>query len=185
MYNLINQEVERQKRNLNLIASENYCSRSVYQCLGTPTQNKYSEGLPGKRYYGGNQVIDQIENLAKARALSTFKLDPEVWDVSVQCLSGCMANMIAYSSVLEMGDPVVGMDRSEGGHISHGLKYGNQIVSHSAKLYNWDHYGVDKDGWLDYNQMEQVGLYYYLYILFINCNYHLSVIIVIVIIVIM
>ena len=168
MHSLINEEVERQKRNLNLIASENYCSRSVYQCLGTPTQNKYSEGLPGKRYYGGNQVIDQIENLANKRALETFKLDPEEWGVSLQCLSGSMANLIAYSSVLNIGDLIVGMDGSEGGHISHGLKFGNQIVSHSAKLYNWEHYGVNEDGWLDYTQMEKVNLCDHLYLLCVN-----------------
>lgn len=156
MYDLICEEIQRQKSNLNLIASENYVSKSVYQCLGTPTQNKYSEGFPGKRVYGGNQYIDQIELLAKKRALDLFQLDPEVWGVSLQCLSGSVANMIAYSSVLDVQDKVLGMHRSEGGHISHGLKYGEQVVHHSAKLYDWDHYGVKDDGYIDYEEMEQV-----------------------------
>jgi glycine hydroxymethyltransferase len=156
---LIKDEIERQKSNLNLIASENYTSRAVMQCLGTPTQNKYSEGFPGRRVYTGTQIIDKIENLAKERALKLFNLNPEEWEVDVQCLSGCMANSIAYSSVLEVGDKVLGMHLSDGGHISHGLKVGNQALSHTAKMYNWEHYGLDEQGWLDYDQMEKVSIF--------------------------
>jgi glycine hydroxymethyltransferase len=161
LYNLIDEEITRQKQNLNLIASENYCSKAVYECLATPTQNKYSEGFPGKRFYGGTQVIDKLENLARERALELFKLNPEEWDVTVQCYSGCVANMVAYSAVLDPGDVVLGMHRKDGGHISHGLRYGNQILSHSAKFFNWEHYGVDMEGWMDYDYMDQVFLMFH------------------------
>jgi glycine hydroxymethyltransferase len=163
IHNLITQEINRQKTNLNLIASENYASLGIMQCLGTPTQNKYSEGFPGRRVYTGTHVVDKIENLAKKRALELFKLDPEVWEVDVQCLSGSMANLVAYSSVLEVGEKVLGMHLSEGGHISHGLKVGDKALSHSAKLYDWEHYGIDDEGWLDYKQMMQVGNFIIIY----------------------
>lgn len=164
MHSLICKEINRQKRSINLIASENYCSTAVYQSLGTPTQNKYSEGLPGKRYYGGNQIIDQIENLGKKRALELFGLDPEVWDVSMQCLSGCVANIVAYSAILEVGDKALAMNLSEGGHLSHGFKLGDKVISHTAKYYDWEHYGIDEDGFLDYNEMKKVNLHSYIYI---------------------
>ena len=150
------QETNRQIQGINLIASENYCSTSVYQCLGTPAQNKYSEGQPGKRYYGGNQFIDQIENLGRKRALELFNLDPEVWDVNMQCLSGCVANIVAYSSILEIGDKALGMNLSEGGHLSHGFRLGDKKISHTSKYYNWEHYGIDNEGWLDYSEMKRV-----------------------------
>lgn len=157
IYDLIKSEVSRQISGINLIASENYCSTAVYQCLGTPTQNKYSEGLPGKRYYGGNKYIDQIELLGKKRALDLFGLDSEEWDVSLQCLSGCVANIVAYSSVLDVGDKVLAMNLSEGGHLSHGFKLGDKVISHTAKYYNWEHYGLDNNGFLDYDKMEEVN----------------------------
>jgi glycine hydroxymethyltransferase len=167
---LINEEIDRQKSNLNLIASENYTSLAVMQCLGTPTQNKYSEGFPGRRVYTGTHVIDKIENLAKKRALELFRLNPEEWDVDVQCISGCIANTVAYSSVLEVGDKVLGMHLSDGGHISHGLKVGDQVLSHTAKLYNWEHYGIDQNGWLDYDQMAKVRFY----TAFVNNRKHMN-----------
>lgn len=159
IYELIIQEITRQKQNLNLIASENYTSLAIMQCLGTPTQNKYSEGFPGRRVYTGTQVIDKIENMAKQRALDLYNLDPEIWDVDVQCLSGSVANAVAYSSVLEVGDRVLGMHLSDGGHFSHGLKVDDLPVSHTAKMYHWDHYGIDDQGWLDYAQMEEVSAF--------------------------
>ena len=141
-----------------MIASENYTSYSVFQCLGNPTQNKYSEGLPSKRYYGGNDVIDQIENLAKKRALELFNLDPEEWDVNAQSLSGCVANIVAYGGILELGDKALAMRLSEGGHLSHGFSLGEKKISHTAKYYDWDHYGLDEDGFMDYNELKQVML---------------------------
>ena len=156
MFELIKAEMNRSKRGINLIASENYTSNSVFQCLGNPTQNKYSEGQPFKRYYGGNDVIDQIESLAKSRALALFGLDPEVWDVNMQCLSGCVANIVAYSSVLDIGDRALGMRLSEGGHLSHGFSLGEKKISHTAKYYDWEHYGIDDEGFLDYSELEEV-----------------------------
>ena len=158
MFELIKSEMNRSKRGINLIASENYTSNSVFQCLGNPTQNKYSEGQPFKRYYGGNDVIDKIESLAKSRALELFGLDPEVWDVNMQCLSGCVANIVAYSSVLDIGDRALGMRLSEGGHLSHGFSLGEKKISHTAKYYDWEHYGIDDNGFLDYSELEEVFL---------------------------
>jgi glycine hydroxymethyltransferase len=89
--------------------------------------------------------------------LDLFGLDPEEWDVSLQCLSGCVANVVAYSSVLDIGDKVLAMNLSEGGHLSHGFKLGDKVISHTAKYYNWDHYGLDENGFLDYGQVEQVN----------------------------
>lgn len=100
--------------------------------------------------------MDKLEKLACERALALYKLDPEEWGVSVRVLSGCLANMIAYSAVLDPGDVALGMHFTEGGHLTHGLRFGDEIVSHSAKFYHWEHYGVDKDGWIDYDQMDQV-----------------------------
>lgn len=141
-----------------MIASENYTSYSVFQCLGNPTQNKYSEGLPFKRYYGGNDVIDQIESLANKRALELFKLDPEVWDVNTQAMSGCVANIVAYGGILDVGDRALAMRLSEGGHLSHGFSLGEKKVSQTAKYYNWDHYGLDDEGFLNYEEVKEVRI---------------------------
>ena len=96
LYNLILQEKNRQKSGLELIASENFTSKQVMECLGSVLTNKYSEGLPGARYYGGNEIIDKIENLCISRALETYKLSQEEWGVNVQPYSGSSANMAAY-----------------------------------------------------------------------------------------
>lgn len=126
------------------------------QCLGTPTQNKYSDGFPGRRVYTGTDIIDKIEELANNRAFRLFNLSPEVWEVNTQVLSGSVANMLAYSAVLSVGDPVLAMDPELGGHLSYGHKANGKIISHSAKFYDWEHYGVDEQGWIDYDQLEQV-----------------------------
>lgn len=102
-------------------------------------------------------MIDKIETLAKLRALKLFGLDPEVWDVNLQCLSGCVANIVAYSAVMDIGDKALGMKLSEGGHLSHGFFLGEKKISHTSKYYDWDHYGVDDEGFLDYADLEQVG----------------------------
>ena len=99
LYNLILQEKNRQKSGLELIASENFTSKQVMECLGSVLTNKYSEGLPGARYYGGNEIIDKIENLCISRALETYKLSQEEWGVNVQPYSGSSANMAAYLGV--------------------------------------------------------------------------------------
>ena len=101
-------------------------------------------------------MIDQIESLAKKRALELFNLDPEVWDVNMQCLSGCIANIVAYSGILDIGDKALAMRLSEGGHLSHGFALGDKKISHTSKYYDWEHYGVDDQGFLDYTELQEV-----------------------------
>ena len=118
---LIIEEYERQKYGLELIASENFTSRAVMECLGSVLTNKYSEGLPNKRYYGGNEIIDKIENLCIERALSAFNLDKEEWGVNVQPYSGSVANLGAYLGLLKPHDRIMGLDLPSGGHLTHGF----------------------------------------------------------------
>jgi len=108
MYELLVEEETRQEKGLEMIASENFTSLAVREALGSVATNKYSEGYPGRRYYGGNQVIDKIERLTQARALQVFGLDPEVWAVNVQPYSGSTANLGAYNGLLEPGDRMMG-----------------------------------------------------------------------------
>lgn len=115
IFDLLNKETNRQVQSINLIASENYPSNSVYQSLGSTFQNKYSEGLPGARYYGGTEFIDEVELLAQKRALELFKLDPLVWGVNVQSLSGSPANMNVYNAFLNIGEKAMGLKLSCGG----------------------------------------------------------------------
>ena len=115
MHKLILEEIARQKRSINLIASENYPSQAVYEALGSPLQNKYSEGYPGARYYGGTEVIDKIEILAQKRALALFGLNPSHWGVNVQCLSGAPANFNVYNALMLPGDRAMALKLSSGG----------------------------------------------------------------------
>ena len=121
MRDLIDDEWERQRANMELIASENFTSLAVMQCLGSVLTNKYSEGRPGRRYYGGNEVIDKIELLCEKRALEAFGLDSEVWAVNVQPYSGSPANFAVYTGLLKPGDKIMGLDLPSGGHLSHGF----------------------------------------------------------------
>lgn len=105
-----------------LIASENVTSRAVFDALGSPMSNKYSEGYPGARYYGGNQHIDAIELMCQSRALKVFGLDPEKWGVNVQCLSGSPANLQVYQAIMKPHDRLMGLDLPHGGHLSHGYQ---------------------------------------------------------------
>lgn len=108
------EEKFRQKRGLELIASENFCSRAALEALGSCFNNKYSEGYPGQRYYGGTEIIDKLETLCQQRTLEAFKLDPEKWGVNVQPLSGSPANFAAYSAVLNPHDRIMGLDLPAG-----------------------------------------------------------------------
>jgi glycine hydroxymethyltransferase len=105
-----------------LIASENFTSRAVFDALGSPMSNKYSEGYPGARYYGGNQHIDAIELTCQARALKAFSLDSEKWGVNVQCLSGSPANLQVYQALMRPHERLMGLDLPHGGHLSHGYQ---------------------------------------------------------------
>lgn len=145
---LIKQENDRQKSVINLIASENYVSDDVLSTLGSELTNKYAEGYPGRRYYGGNDVIDKVEELCQKRALDTFKLSSKKWSVNVQPLSGSPANLAVYNALLNPGDKIMGMNLSDGGHLSHGHK-----VSITGKLYEKISYGVGKNEKIDYDQL--------------------------------
>lgn len=137
IHDLLRQEVERQNDGLELIASENFVSRSVMQAMGTPLTNKYAEGLPGKRYYGGCQVVDQVEDIARDRAKELFGCD---W-VNVQPHSGANANASIYLTLMKPGDTFLGLDLAHGGHLTHGSP-----VNFSGILYKAQYYGVDQDG---------------------------------------
>jgi len=148
VYKTILGEIKRQQEGMELIASENYVSQAVLEALGTVFTNKYSEGYPGKRYYGGQTYTDEVENIAIKRAKKLFSAD----HVNVQPLSGAPANMIAYSAVLAPGDKVLGMDLSHGGHLTHG-----HPVTLSAKVYNFVRYKTEKDGKIDYTKLEKMA----------------------------
>lgn len=149
IYQAILGEIKRQREGMELIASENYVSPAVLEALGSVFTNKYSEGYPGKRYYGGQQYTDVVEKLAIERAKKLFGAE----HVNVQPLSGAPANMIAYSAVLKPGDKILGMDLSHGGHLTHG-----HPVTLSAKIYNFVRYKTDASGKIDYKQLEQMAV---------------------------
>jgi glycine hydroxymethyltransferase len=158
---LIAAEKARQKKVVNLIASENYVSADVLKALGSESVNKYAEGYAGARYYGGNEVMDQIENLCKERALKLFGLDPKEWAVNVQSLSGSPANVAVYTAVLPFENPstkaqgkIMGMSLDQGGHLTHGYK-----ASVTGKWWKQIPYGLDKDSEvLDYDELLKIAM---------------------------
>ena len=149
LWNAIKGEEQRQEDHLELIASENYTSPRVMQAQGTQLTNKYAEGYPGKRYYGGCEYVDIVEQLAIERAKQLFAADY----ANVQPHSGSQANFAVYMALLKPGDTVLGMNLSQGGHLTHGSP-----VSFSGKLYNVVAYGVDETGHIDYDQLAQIAL---------------------------
>lgn len=151
IYEQIKKEEERQKHNIELIASENFVSEAVLEAVGSILTNKYAEGYPNARYYGGCEYIDQIEELARNRAKELFGAE----HANVQPHSGSQANMAVYMTVLQPGDTVLGMDLSNGGHLTHGSK-----VNFSGKLYNFIAYGVKEDGYIYYEDVERKAMEY-------------------------
>jgi len=150
IFNLLEEEQERQETGLELIASENFVSKQVMEAAGSVATNKYAEGLPGKRYYGGCQIVDEIETIAIERAKQLFNAE---W-VNVQPHSGAQANAAVMLACLQPGDKILGFDLSHGGHLTHGSP-----VNFSGKLYQPFFYGVKKDtGLIDYKQLEKVAL---------------------------
>ena len=139
-------ELKRQRRNLELIASENIVSPAVMAAMGSVLTNKYAEGYPGRGYYGGCECVDVVENIAIERAKELFGAEA----ANVQPHSGAQANMAAYSAILEPGDTVMGMSLADGGHLTHGSP-----VNASGKLYKFVPYGVDPDGFIDYDGLER------------------------------
>jgi len=159
IYMLIKQEEDRQRYGLELIASENFTSRAVMEAVGSCLTNKYSEGLPGRRYYGGNEIIDKLESICIERALTAFKLDPERWCVNVQSYSGSIANFSAFTAMLAPGDRVMGLNLPDGGHLSHGYYTPRNAINVSSMYFTSLPYGVDKStGLIDYEDMEKTAL---------------------------
>lgn len=148
IFDAIESEEYRQREGLELIPSENYVSREVLAALGSVLTNKYAEGYPGRRYYGGQKNTDIIESLAIERAKKLFKCD----HANVQPHSGANANEAVYNAWLEVGDTVLGMDLAQGGHLTHGSP-----VTRSGKIYNFIRYGLDENGEINYNQIEEMA----------------------------
>ena len=148
VFDLINKELERQRNGIELIASENFTSLQVMQAMGTVPTNKYAEGYPGKRYYGGCEVVDEIETLAIERLKKIFTTS---W-ANVQPHSGAQANGAVFLAVMKPGEKFLGLDLSMGGHLTHGSP-----ANFSGKTYQALHYGVTKDGIVDYDQLEAIA----------------------------
>ncbi|TRZ64661.1 MAG: serine hydroxymethyltransferase [Spirochaetia bacterium] len=148
---LIKAEEKRQAETLDLIPSENIASKSVLEALGSVLTNKYSEGYPGKRYYAGNEIADEIENLAKERARKIFRLNKN-WHVNVQAYSGSPANMAVYYALLKPGDKIMGMSLPFGGHLTHGWK-----VNFSARFYRSAQYTTNRNGLIDYSVVRKMA----------------------------
>jgi glycine hydroxymethyltransferase len=145
---VIEEEILRQGEGLELIASENFVSPAVMEAMGSPLTNKYAEGLPGKRYYGGCEVVDVAENLAIDRAKQLFGAD----HANVQPHSGAQANAAVMLAFLKPGDAILGLDLSQGGHLTHGSP-----VNFSGLIYKAFHYGVNDDGIIDYDRMKEIA----------------------------
>ena len=145
---LIDEEVDRQRDGLELIASENFVSPAVLEAMGTALTNKYAEGLPGKRYYGGCEFVDQVEQLAIDRVKKLFNAE----HANVQPHSGAQANAAVYLAFLKPGETVLGLDLTQGGHLTHGSP-----VNFSGLLYHAIHYGVGEDGRIDYAAMQAIA----------------------------
>ena len=152
IYNLVGKELEREQEGIELIASENFASKAVMEAMGSYLTNKYAAGYPAKRYYGGCQVVDEVEELARERAKKLFGAE----HANVQPHSGSQANMAVYFTILQPGDTVLGMDLSHGGHLTHG-----STVNFSGRLYNFVSYGVNKETeMIDYEQIRRLALEY-------------------------
>jgi len=151
---LIETEKKRQKSVVNLIASENYVSKDVLEALGSELTNKYAEGYAGKRYYGGNGIVDKIETLAIERALKLFRLQKGKWNVNVQPLSGSPANLAVYTALVPFGGKIMGMSLDHGGHLTHGHK-----VSATGKFWTQVPYGLDKNTeMLNYDDLKDIAV---------------------------
>lgn len=152
LYRMLAREQDRQRTTLDFIASENIVSEAVLEALATEFTNKYAEGLPGKRYYHGNEHVDVMEDAVKELACKVFKVSPRSWSVNVQPYSGSTANLAAYHALLKKGDSVLAMRLDHGGHLTHG-----HTASITGKMWDFMHYGVDHDGYLDYNEIARLA----------------------------
>jgi len=162
LYELIEQEKNRQWKSLELIASENFTSRAVMECLGSALTNKYAEGLPHARYYGGNEIVDQVEILCQKRAIEAYGLSPDEWGVNVQPYSGSPANFAVYTALLRPHDRIMGLDLPSGGHLTHGFytyskkEKTRKAVSATSVYFESLPYQVDNEtGLVNFDQLER------------------------------
>ena len=158
LYKLIELEKKRQYRGIELIASENFTSKFVLESLGSCLTNKYSEGYPGARYYGGNEYVDKIEDLARDRALVAYRLKADEWGVNVQPYSGSPANLAVYTALLKPGERLMGLNLTQGGHLTHGYFTETRKVSATSLFWESKQYNVNADGFIDYDALEQSAL---------------------------
>jgi glycine hydroxymethyltransferase len=161
IFEILELEKQRQRESIVLIPSENFTSASVMQVLGSVLQNKYSEGYPNQRYYGGNQFIDMVENTCINRALSLYGLSPEKWGVNVQALSGAPANLYVYGALLKPHDRLMGLDLPHGGHLSHGYQTPTKKISNVSVYFETLPYRLNEtQGLVDYEMLEKTAKLY-------------------------
>ena len=152
IFEILKKEEERQKKVINLIPSENFVSNDVLRVLGSVFTNKYAEGMPHRRYYAGNQHIDELEDEVVDLVYKVFKVHKEEYSVNVQPYSGSIANIAAYFGALNVGDKILSMSLEHGGHLTHG-----HSVSITGKVFSFEHYGVGEDGFINYEKVREIA----------------------------